>query len=268
MFAPDVPDLVGLCEVGARLLGLEVGTRVWGAGLFSDEWSGNPSVGQTGQMVLFRNSTLSRTRELAVSHRGFGSRRTSWLAAELQADRRAPFWFIVNHWKSNMGGGPWDGDLSRHRMAYELGDFYQQKVAKGSWGTIMVGDFNCEPGDLPFRGLAVPNQPPSRLRQTREHRALLGSHRGTPAFYSPMCRLMAEPVAWDHRLDRGAGPQATQLGTHLPQGRVSGWFMWDQLLVNRPMLWGGSMSLRESSVVVQSPVGKCSDHCAIGAVFD
>ena len=222
-------------------------------------------------MALFKKGTFLRTpTEIKTEPTGptesHESSRLKWLAVQLQLQigNRGVFWFVVNHWKSWFKRGEPASEPDRMRSARQIGDFYLSDARKTSDEMLLVGDFNCEPGDRPFKSQARPN----KLKGVRERALVLRERNRLAYFYNPMWRLLGEPDPWEMAREEGYVPPR-DIGTHgegLEKG--VGWFLWDQFLVTKRMLRGGRVIMREGSLRIVRPMSDCSDHCAVAAEFD
>jgi hypothetical protein len=146
VFPNRIPDILGLCEVGERRIGRMLGNGI--CARYLDEWAGDPtSQGGTSQMLLYDRSVLRRTPTPIRCHPG--SSRPFWIAAELQfrGGTKGVFWIGVNHWKSNIYQHVLAADEARKIIARELADFFLSSARTTSEAMILMGDFNCEPGD-------------------------------------------------------------------------------------------------------------------------
>lgn len=265
LFPNQTPDLIGLCELGSRGMGQELGRRV--APTYRDVWAGDPDATHVSEMLLYDPAIVERTTTPVERYRPPQARRPFWLAAELQLRQgsRGVFWVVVNHWKSNLRANILIADDRRKEIAADLAEYYNTSAHISSTAMLMMGDFNCEPGDLPFRGLTRDSDQPNSLRSSREHLQVLNS-RKQPAFYNPMWRVMGEPEPWDVAGHVGFVPPR-HTGTYLGGG-ASGWKMWDQIMVTKRLLRGGPARLVESRLAVAAPVDGCSDHYAVGVALE
>ncbi len=120
---------------------------------------------------------------------------------------------------------------------------------------LLIGDFNCEPFDRPFRGL-----PENDLRAVRDRSLVSRPSNRKAYFYNPTWR-------WLHDLSQDTADSETSL----PPGTYCNdeWRVFDQLMVSEEALAeGGFLRFLESSLTRTMPIGNCSDHMAIGAIFE
>jgi hypothetical protein len=261
------PELVGLCEVGTEELGRQVGRRL-GGDAYEAVWSGPPPTGahgpETGLMVLY-SAALFRPVPAEFSMNWFGLReRAKWLPVLLQLEEgsRAPFWFVVNHWKSQLGN-PRETEEARMRSARQLGEFFLGTARRHSDAMVLIGDFNCEPGDRPFR-----EQAPNQFRGVRERALVLRERNRLAYFYNPMWRWLGEPDPYEVAREAAYRPPRL-LGSHCRDWEQGvGWSLLDQIMVTKSLLAGGLLRLRESSISLVPPAGRSSDHAAVAAVFE
>lgn len=265
--ANAMPHLIGLCEVGAKSLGNRV-VELLNRGRYRHIWSGQPAVTQPGLMVLYDPTVLTRTVSSVESGPKGTQARTKWLAVEFQIriGRRGIFWFIVNHWKSQLGGELLT-EPARMESAREIGNFYLRVARISSDAAVMVGDFNCEPGDRPFKTQQV-GQGRNAFRGVRERPLVLRDRNRLAFFYNLMWRWLGEPDPIEAAMVPGY-QRPRLIGTH--GGGVQGgmgFSCWDQVLVTKRLLGRGLIHLHEGSLRVAAPVGGCSDHCAVGVELD
>lgn len=266
------PHLVGLAEVGARDLGERVGDAMEREG-YAAIWSGEPPGGregpETGLMVLYDHAALAPVPGGATTWPQVRGARAKWLATalQLQAGTEGTLWFVVNHWKSQMGGET-KTEPARMDCARQLGEFYLEEAREHTDAMVLVGDFNCEPGDRPLREQRMGRDAPNRLRAVRERPLILRDRNRLAYFYNPMWRWLPEPDLWEDSAHPGY-QRPRPLGTHLgnPSAETE-WRMWDQIMVTKPCLTGPFVRLREASVVVAPSREGCSDHWAVGAILD
>ena len=262
LFGKQPPHVFGLCEVGDKVLGQRLADQI-SPGKYTPVWAwpSAASIGQTGLVLFYDARVLSRTQ---TAENSFGWLRPMWLAAEFQflGGSKGVFWAVVNHWSSDYKTDPLMANGFREDTATALADYYHQTMKKTSEAVLCIGDFNCEPGDRPFRGL-IPKKP-NVLRSLRERQQVLNATK-LPVFYCPMWRPMVEPDSWEKAKIPGYTPPRS-LGTYL--SGATGWKMWDQCLVSPRLLRGGPAVLLEESLEFAEPIKQCSDHHAIGFVLE
>ncbi len=262
----NVPHLVGLCEIGDEPTGHRLALEL-GGGVFKACCAGiRPYVSQTGLMMLYDPEVFR-----VHAHRSGPAslvERTKWLAVELEvkAASAGRFWFVVNHWKSKLGAPLWVTEQSRVASAQEVGDFFMSVARLSSDAMVLAGDFNCEPFERPFSGVAHT----TRIVAVRERPQVLNLRNRLPYCYNAMWRWLGEPDPCE--VERGRGPAYVRprpLGTYVANAKKRlGWRMLDQLLVTKRVLSGGSVLLVENSIRVAPPQNDCTDHHAIGVTFE
>jgi exonuclease III len=270
VFEDGAPHLVGLCEVGSDLQAEAVRSATGLSGPML--WSGPPPVGpagaQTGLAILHDDDVLRVVGETTAMGEAGAAERQKWMGAAFQFldGSLGAFWFVVNHWKSNLGGTS-QTDAARMRSAREIGQFYMDRARALTEAMILVGDFNCEPGARPLHEQKDGDQP-NTLRSDRERALVLRERNRLAYFYNPMWRFMGE--ADPHETADQPGYQNPRLiGTHRGNAeRDTDWSMWDHLMVSKPVLRGPALRLAEATVRIVRPTGNASDHCAVGAEFE
>lgn len=273
IFPGALPHVVGLCEVGSRELGTKVGEAAE-QGRFDSVWSGVPARAagraETGIMVLYESSRLLRTESEKTTGPDSLQARVKWMATEFQVrgGSRAPFWLVVNHWKSQLGGARKTEPL-RMDSAREIGEFFLETARLSTEAMVLIGDFNCEPGDWPLREQRQQEpETPNKLKGVRERALVLRDRNRLAYFYNPMWRYLPEPEPWETARQPAYLP-SRPLGTFVANKVTKvGWSLFDQVLVTKRCLAGGLLGLQETAVTVVEPVAGCSDHHAIGAVLE
>lgn len=271
VFDPETPDLVGLCEVSDLALGRHVGSAI-SSGTYADVWSGDPpthpGIGlNTSLMILYDRRRVLTTGRARETSRGTLLARKKWLAAQFQlvGGSGVPFWFVVTHWGSDFRRGRQGGNNARMGSSCEMGAFLRDRGIIRDAPVVMVGDFNCEPSDAPLYRRHYGGQFRDQLRGMRERPLVLRPKNMLPYLYNPMWHYMAEPDLWP----TGSAPgyaRPRPIGTWLHTS--VGWHLWDQVLVSRLCLLGGPLTLVEHSIRIIEPVNQCTDHSAVGAVFE
>ena len=257
----DVPDLVGLCEIGSERLGLGLAGTL-APDHYDHTWSGEPRRKKTGLMVLHSRHLFSAGPGRVDGPLGGVDERAKWMAVPLRTvvPPRAPLWFIVNHWQSDRSMAA--AANSRFRCWMEVSHFFHSEAATEADAVIIVGDFNCEPGDPPFL-----DQAGRVLQPTRERGIVLRKSRGSTYLYNPMWRCMGEADPYEDSLADGYR-SSRPLGTYCQGGSGGvGWRMVDQMMLSRALLTGPFFRFRERTLRISLPRDGCSDHCAIGAKF-
>lgn len=261
------PELIALSEVGDPSLGGRVAEALPERG-YESVWSGVPPViagaPQTGLMALYDPSLFRRVGVPTGTGTPGLMERTKWLPLLLQllSGSGGAFWLIVVQWKSQLGG-QWKTEVARMDSAREIGEFYLNTASRMTDAMILLGDFNCEPGDRPFK-----DQGPNKMKAVRE-RALVMRERNRLAYlYNPMWRWLGEPD--HHEIARQPGYRASRvIGTYASDWeRGIGWSLWDQVPATKPLLSGELIRFIEGSVQITRPVGGCSDHCALSCEFE
>ena len=226
-------------------------------------WSGLPTSreGRDGGLaVLYKDEivTLNSVEVDSITP----LQRPKWMAVlfQLQVGTRGGFWFVVNHWKSQMGKDA-DTELSRMNTAQQIGEFYLNQARVLTENMILTGDFNCQPQDRPFS-----SKSPNRLKAVRERGLVIRAKNRSAYFYNPMWRWLGEPEDYEITQQPGYIPSRL-MGTHLPKGSKQGWYVWDQIMVTKPLIVGELIHFQENSVDVHRAYAGCSDHCAISALF-
>jgi hypothetical protein len=254
----DAPDLIGLCEVGSEALGSQVAEQISDHG-YSVAWSGGSNQ-SPGLMVIYNTEKFTLGRAVTDTDTRGDQARVKWFAVKLvRREPDAPLWFIVHHWHSPLSGE--EAQQARINLWGEFNSFYKRHGRIEADGFIVVGDFNCEPGDRP-----LVRQPDQVLVTTRERELAKRGLRDGLFLYNPMWRFMGEEHPYERTLEAGYS-SSRPIGTYLKRGTRTGWRMLDQLFVSRAMLVGPYFRLIEGSVAITEPVNACSDHSAIAAKF-
>lgn len=257
-----LPDIIGLSEVGTASLAEQVAEAI-SLNSYQIVWSGLPTARQGrdgGLAILFKNEVLANNAvELDNSN---PAQRPKWMAVlfQLKIGTRGGFWFVVNHWKSQMGRQEVT-EASRMTTAQQLGEFYLERARIVTENMVLMGDFNCEPGDKPFR-----QQSPNHLRAVREHKLVTRDRNRLAYFYNAMWRFLGEPENFDATQQQGYVPSRLR-GTYLSLNATCGWSVWDQILVTKPLLVGDLIHFQEETVRIHQVQERCSDHCMISASF-
>ena len=273
------PDVLTLAEVFSQPLAEAL---LAGMGLpgYSVLFRPSQAPNETGLAIaydpgLFRYVPGTETTDLDLRH---SSRRPRWFAVmfEIAVGNRGTFWLVVNHWKSQMGG-QLSTDPDRQESAFLLGDFFMARARIQSEAMLLIGDFNCEPGDRPFyvqsqrllRGAGKRNA----IRCIRERAVVLRDRNRMPYFHNAMWRFMAEPVTLKQSKAPGfVAPTGYYMGTHGPAlngtaGQV-GWIMFDQVMASKRLLQGGTVSIDEGSVTIHRPLAAAADHAAVSVAIE
>lgn len=256
------PDVIGLSEVGNLSLVERLAEAVF-PGTYRIFWSGLPTARQGkdgGLAILFRHEVLaSNAVEVDSSN---PAQRPKWMAVllQLKMGTRGGFWFVVNHWKSQIGRQEVT-ESSRMNTAQQLGEFYLERARIATENMVLMGDFNCEPGDRPFRQQSL-----NKLRAVREHKLVTRDRNHLAYFYNAMWRFLGEPEDFDATQQQDYIPSRFR-GTYLTKDKDRGWYVWDQILVTKPLLVGDLIHFQEETVRIHQVQERCSDHYMISASF-
>ena len=263
------PSLLALCEVYSQPLAEAV---LAGMGLTNYRilFRASMAANETGlaiayDMGLLRPVAGSETTDLDLRPSG---RRPRWFAVlfEILAGNRGAFWLVANHWKSQMSG-QLATDADRQESAFLLGDFFLNRARAQSEAMLLIGDFNCEPGDRPFyiqsnrllRGAAIP----TAIQCVRERALVLRERNRLAYFHNFMWRFMPEPTAV---------PIGHFMGTHGPALNAlagqAGWLMFDQVMASKRLLRGGTVRVDEGSVTIHPPLAGAADHAAVSVAIE
>lgn len=155
-------------------------------------------------------------------------------------------------------------DLTPARMesAAQLGEFYNGTARIETDAMVLVGDFNCEPGDKPFRQTS-----PCKLRTARERGVVLRERNRLGYFYNLMARWLGEPDDYETARAEDYRP-GRPMGTFCAGPALVGWNLWDQVLVTKPVITGPMVRIVERSLRAASARKQCSDHHAIAVTFE
>jgi len=271
-----IPHLLGLCEVYDEPLARELLKRM-GLGAYKIEFRPAAVANETGIAVCFDPSVLSPVPGQVVADLDLrpASRRPRWLAVafEVLTGNRGGFWFVANHWKSQMGG-PLQTDPDRQESAYLLGEFFMNRAHKLTEAMLLMGDFNCEPGDRPLttqsQRLTPLKSKPNMLKSVRERALVLRDRNKLAYFYNCMWSLMDEPDTLAAAASPGYVP-SRPMGTHgaaISQPGSPGWLMFDHVMASKRMLHGGPMAIDETTVKIHPPKYGSADHAAISVMID
>lgn len=207
-----------------------------------------------------------------------GNRRPRWLAVlfEILAGNGARFWLVANHWKSRRGG-LLRTDADRQESAFLLGEFFLRLARFETEAMLLIGDFNCEPGDRPFyvqsQRLLGEGAKPNAIQCVRERALVLRERNRLAYFQNFMWKFMAEPATLAQTLVLGFTPRAGYyLGTHGPAlnatGNSAGWVMFDQVMASKRLLCGGLVRIDEDSVAIHPPLTPTVDHAAVSVAME
>ena len=234
LFGNQPPDVLGLAEVGSKLVAEDI---AWKLGRnYSLIFAGGGSDSATGLAFIYRRSSLVPTSisqypspaTLArTEHPRYLNIRGRLPSANLD------ILFSLNHWKSNLG------DQSRNfrdriKTARDLGDELLNAFSFVSLPTILMGDFNVNPYDRVFD-----NQ---RLRGRRSFSTIDDWNNATATFYNPCWRFLAPPDRWS--VGRRLGHQDRRPQTSISDGDN----IYDQMLFSKSFLINGQISFCDSSV--------------------
>jgi hypothetical protein len=271
-FFPDLPDMIGLCELADTDLAKDIFDEV-GPGKYSAIWqspppSGNNNDPQTGLSLGYDAEVFSLERqaeaEMTPGERG----RYHWLAAHVRLRKAGAnfptFWVVVNHWPSDYGRGLFRGIWPRTLTARCLAEFLENIAFNHSMAALLMGDFNCEPFDPPLTGSLLSG---TRIMSVREHQRALNPRAQLPYFYNLMWRSLGEIHPLENRTLGGSGrPPGTYTGDNAVQDSAE-WRCYDQFLVNARLMMDGPATVLENSLVISQVDPSASDHCAIGVKF-
>lgn len=272
VFPGHVPDLIALSEVGSELIVRQL-AGVLGVQGYGLVWSGIslPAKAGTGLVILYNPDIFGLIADSFRTGPPALTERHKWLATKLCFRQRPDlsFWLVANHWKSNMGS-PDVVEAKQVESAQNIGQLYLDEEHYTTQAMILIGDFNCEPGDRAWKG-----QRPNRLVGARERAVVTRGGSGKRGnskayFYNPMWRRMGEPVDLETAKLDGYDPSLDYLmGTFVgDRNRVNDLRLWDQILVSKGLLTGSQIRFIESSLVTVKPDTGMSDHCALGARFE
>lgn len=261
------PDVIGICEVGSSESAHELASAV-SQETYQILWSDVPRIPGTmrqGIVILYRPEILSpipdRFRRFPDPQATMKAR-CNWMAQlfQFQQGSRGVFWLMVNHWKSNVGGLK-IGNERRKNSARAISDFFREAKADTE-AMILLGDFNCEPWDEPFR-----MNDAKQLKAVRDRATVLSDKVRLPYFYNPMWRFLGEPDDWEtaQKSEDYARPRPMGTFCGTPPGK-HGWKLWDQVLITKPLLTGTDIQVLENSIQILRPISS-SDHCAITVDF-
>lgn len=263
------PDFICLCEVGNPVLGMEIVNRLT-TSEYQTIWSDSGRKNQ-GLQILFRTGCATATAIVSDRFAARGQQRPRWMAVQfsLSIGSRMKFWLINNHWRSSyMGENASAAD--RRRSSMELGLLFRgypsfpnkQAIATfpdsrifvpytedremestpiidATDPVIIVGDFNCEPWDEPFR---LPDRKEfwsTTFNPNTNFEALNGI-----VFYNPLVKRPGIFWTFDKK------------------------FLWDQIIVSPSLMKEGHVRLKEDSIRLFEPISEATDHCALGAIFE
>jgi len=267
LFNGAPPEIVGLCEVGTEDLGRQIAEAIR-PHFYNTVWSGVPTEkdknAETGLMLLYNPLTarVDPTTNRYNADPRFTQQRARWIVVHFTLQQlRTPlqFWLVLNHWTSAFRFGPDATEPERVQSAREISKLRLVLKTRPEYRDqpmMLIGDFNCEPFERPFRGL-----PDNDLCAVRDRSRVSRPRNRKAYFYNPTWRWLHDPS------------QFTSISeTALPPGTYynNEWYVFDQLMVSEEMLAEAGVFLRflESSLTRAVPVGNCSDHMAIGAVFE
>ena len=266
LFDDTPPEIVGLCEVATEDVGKQLAEAIR-PHFYNTVWSGVPEREnqnpETGLMLLY-NPLTARVDPKANRYNANPQntrQRAKWIVVHLtvqQLNTPLQFWLVLNHWTSAFRYGPDISESERVQSACEIGKLrleLKTTLEYRDQPMLLIGDFNCEPFERPFRGL-----PGNDLCAARDRSRVVRPRNRKAYFYNPTWR-------WLHDLEQDTASREPSLppGTY----RNDEWYVFDQLMVSEEMLVAGSfLRFLESSLARTLSVGNCSDHMAIGAVFE
>jgi hypothetical protein len=273
-FWPDLPDLIGFCEIGAEGLAWDVVSAV-APGKYSLLWQeppapSNPLKPYTG-LTLGYDTRVFEIEEQAAGELTPGEdHRYHWLAVRVRLRLAGPdvrtFWTVINHWPSDFGSGATRGSWPRAMVSKMLSEFMARRLAKGYPAVLMMGDFNCEPFDAPMTGELLSGE---RIVSVREQRRVLNPRTGLLHLYNPMWRALGESIPVEQLLTGTVPhrPPGTYVSLTAKGAAAAVWRCWDHVLVNRELLMGDPAAIIEDSLVISPTRPGASDHCAVGVKF-
>ena len=256
----ELPALIGLCEIGSQEIGIRLANTLQ-PDCYTAIWSGSPSHNKTGLLVLCDKQLFTEGRTVIDRWTQGEQARVKWMAVRLECQRgtQGTLWFVVHHWPSPLSGE--ESPTARQNLWAELNSFYKREARVEADAMIMVGDFNCEPGDAPLVG-----QPGEVLVTTRQREPVVRGWRDGLILYNPMWRFMGEEHPYEDTLELGYTP-TRPLGTYFRSGQSGAWRMLDQMIVSRAVLIGPHFQLLERTIRISSHRSEFSDHSAVGATI-
>jgi hypothetical protein len=254
LFAPELPHVVGLCEVG-DLGAVEALAEALSPGQYGCHWSGPPRLGPRGPETAL--ALMAHLQDIQVLGLPLGARlppvrrRAYWhpWRLELRKRRSGPIWAVVGHWKA--GSGP-DNESERDETSRQVVQFLrEQQVAEcGTPAAVLMGDLNAEPWSPSLQGDSE-----RRVKSVRIHDLVMGT-RAPGALYGLMWRWAGEPEPWPT-----GGTRSRPVATFHP-ARGTPRLLLDHFLVSWRCLRKGPVTLDEASLRAIE-VGH-SDHVAVG----
>jgi endonuclease/exonuclease/phosphatase family metal-dependent hydrolase len=238
LFAGEGPDLLGLAEVRADMILERLEQRLQNRYLRLFERCHDSN--WTGLSVLARADSFAALSRVDA-YRPYTMSMPRYLIARCErAEGGEPIVFVVNHWRSRLGGA--DAHSERRETAQHLAEWLAG--SQEDTCVIVVGDFNAEPFEAPFGARG--------LRCVRHFSPELWQGPAPACLYNTAWRFLSEPDYWEVVEARGATYQAPRPMTTF-NGAVP--VLLDQLLVSGRALRGGPITLQEASVGYPCPGG-------------
>lgn len=262
-FTPELPDVFGLCELGSMTAARDILSAV-GQRNYDLVWQTPPPRRRKGleprtAMAICFDRDLLEVEQVLKSEMTVQANRYHWYAAQMRIrPTNQVFWFVVNHWPSDLSQGQVRGTWPRALLAAAVGEFAASELRKGVGRILLMGDFNCEPFDVAMTGSATAWK--DRMIGARERDRVSNVGNTLPHFYNLMWRHVGEENPYDMRQANDRPPGTFRMGDE--------WRCLDQILVDRSLMTGPGIVLRESSVRIVRPRLGGTDHCAIGATLD
>jgi endonuclease/exonuclease/phosphatase family metal-dependent hydrolase len=227
LFAGEGPDVLGLAEVHTESVFHELVDQL------DDDylriWEPAAMANQTGLGAIAKRTAVDDFTLLEAFRPTVGARPRVLVTACRATGSNARFLFVVNHWKSRLPPVRQSSE-DREETAAWLGQFLQATPVECA---VIVGDFNAEPYEEPFRGM---------LRGRRTFRGAF-SPGASAHVYNTAWRFMGEREYWAVASQPGYREQ-TPTSSH----GESGDSLFDQLLVTKRALKDGPLELQEDTV--------------------
>lgn len=241
LFGGEGPDLVGLAEIHSDGIMKEL-VRQLAMPLHVWVPCRNTKYVHTGLAVLARKERFASLDLVEQYPQGAFSRPRYIVARCVLRERREPFYFVVNHWRSRMAtetSTVADARQDRWETAQALAEWLAKNPADTC--AVVVGDFNAEPFEKPFGKLG--------LNATWHFRPLV-----YPRLYNTAWRFVTEPDYCEVAVEQGKAYKASRTRTTLDyyedavtkRRPVS--VIFDQLLVTERAITGGPLMLQERTV--------------------
>ena len=281
LFPGEPADVIGLAEVGDPSLGKQVvarATRGCSTG-YSSVWSGLPDPRSKappyGLALYYRDDRVQRAigqasacgpPDWAWRGNGYCRFRTMAVRLHLAGNPAHVFWVSVNHWLSWLRDGRRGTESDRVESSRELGRCYRGLVSPDGGTFVALGDFNCEPWDVPLNGRRwdPEGHDPQLIHAERQLDIVLAERADEPFLYNPTWPWMGGGHGGGSAGDVGGVAQGP-LGTYAyTRGRTAEWWCFDQVLISRACLVGPLFVLGGEGAVKQHPPQGHADHHAVG----